>query len=107
MADYVRLDLPFCTWAHQHSAECADRVRRAHHAMELVHQALVTVEELKKNRVPRFAQLDLLAPAADEEMIAFWWSVYRACGVEFRRMERIFWKRCKHGKTQAGQGNGP
>jgi len=98
---------PFCTFGRQHSAACADRVRRADHALLLCRQANEVISDLEKNQVNRFDQMDLLSPPADENLLAFWWSVQRACGVEYRRMARIFWTRCKHGKTSAGQGNGP
>lgn len=101
-----RLDLEFCTLRHQHGEQCASRVRRADDAMELVHQALETVFALKRDRVARFEQMDLFAQASDDELIAFWWGVHRACGVEFRRLLNIFWTRCPH-KSSNGRGNEP
>lgn len=100
------LGLQFCTLAYQHSEQCAARVQRADDAMELVHQALETVFALKRNRVARFDQMDLFSPGADDDLIAFWWGVHRACGVEFRRHLNIFWTRCPH-KSSHGRGNGP
>lgn len=97
------LDLEFCTAGYQHSEQCASRVRRADNAMALVHQALVTVSALERYRVTRFEQMDIFSPPANEELIAFWWGVHRACGVEYRRMIRIFWTRCPH----HGRGNEP
>ncbi|WP_442247228.1 hypothetical protein ACS0OQ_11165 [Stenotrophomonas riyadhensis] len=100
------LDLEFCTLGYQHGDQCAARVARADHAMELVHQALETVFALKRNRVARFEQMDLFSQASDDELIAFWWGVHRACGVEFRRLLNIFWTRCPH-KSSHGRGNEP
>jgi len=96
-----------CTFGYQHQGRCSQRVRRADNAMQLCHQAGETVRALEKTRARRFEQLDLLSPAADEELISFWWSVHRACGVEYRRMARIFWTRCPHGNSPGGQGNEP
>jgi len=97
----------YCTFGHQHSAACIERVRRADLAMQLCHHAGETARALEKKRAPRFAQLDLLALPVDQDVIDFWWSVHRACGVEYRRMSRIFWTRCPHGPTRSGQGNEP
>lgn len=100
------LDLQFCTLGYQHSEQCAARVARADHAMELVHQALETVFALQRDRTARYEQMDLFSLGTDDELITFWWGVHRACGVEYRRHLSIFWTRCPHGKLH-GRGNEP
>lgn len=97
------LNLPFCTLGEgsQHSPACHRRVVMANHAMELCHQAVVTLDALKRSHVARYEQLDLLSEPVSDELIAVWWGVHRACGQEYRRLVALFWKRCPHGQEQA------
>lgn len=83
-----------CDFSHQEGA-CVARAARAEHAMALCCQAGDVVHDLERQQ--RIDQLDLFAPPpVDQAVIDFWRSVHRACFVENRRLERLFWMRCPH-----------
>lgn len=83
-----------CDFIHQEGA-CVARAARAEHAVALFCQARDVAFDLERQQ--RIDQLDLFAPPpVDQAVIDFWWSVYRACAVEYRRLERLFWTRCPH-----------
>lgn len=85
-----------CTYG-RHQGVCSRRAARASHALELCHQSLQVVQGLESQSVDA-DQLDLFQSAVSVEL-DFWWGVHAACGREFRRLDRVFWRACKHGRV--------
>lgn len=82
-----------CDWVYQ-EGRCKARVERANRAMKVVHVAWDRIRELKAQ--PAADQLDLFYPGDQQAEIEFWWGVHAAGAAEYRRMARIFHRRCQH-----------
>lgn len=76
----------------EHEGACSLRVGRINAVGELVGQALDRAMLLERG-----VRLDdLFADRGMPGELEFWWGVHRACGDEYRRLERQFWWRCPH-----------
>lgn len=82
-----------CDWVHQ-EGRCKERVERANRGMAVCAAARDRIDELKKVEV--IDQLDLFMPVDVQAEIDFWWGVHAAGAAEYRRMQRIFNRRCNH-----------
>lgn len=76
----------------QHRGVCTRRAQRVSAIGDLVHVAFVRVRELERAACVS----DLFSDAVLPGEVDFWWGVHRACGDEYRRLERQFWQRCPH-----------
>lgn len=76
----------------EHQGACTHRAERVEFISELVHQALERANALERAE----RSCDLFAPVGLPGERQFWWGVHRACGIEYRRLERLFWRRCEH-----------